>query len=326
MTFGIFKKVKIFLFIGLAVLIIAGGYFGYRFFNKKLAGIESRLTDIESRLTQTTRQSEETASGLQKLAEAYAEIKEKPTETIRREIIKEKSQDQLLTEAVSRVAPAVVSIVVTKDVPQLEIVYINPFGDDPFFRDFNIRIPQYRQKGTTSQKVGAGTGFIVKSNGYIVTNRHVVDDQSARYTVLLTSGAQKSAEVVYRDSEIDVAILKIEGSDYPFVSLGNSDALKLGQSIFAIGNAFGEYNNSVSVGIVSGINRNIEALNGNQIEKINGVIQTDAAINPGNSGGPLVNLNGEVIGVNVAMRQGAENIGFAIPINAIKPIINSHVK
>jgi len=304
-------KSKIILLAALIILIVAGGL-GYQFLNKKLVNLELRL--------------DKTSQELQKLTEAYAQLKQKPTETIRREIIKEKSQDQLLTEAVSQVAPAVVSIVVTKDVPQLEIVYINPFGDDPFFKDFDIRIPQYRQKGTSPQKVGAGTGFLVKSNGYIVTNKHVVADENARYTVLLNNGAQKQAEVVYRDKDIDLAILKIAGSGYPFVKLGNSDELRLGQSVFAIGNALGEYNNSVSVGIISGVNRNIEALSGNQLEKLNGVIQTDAAINPGNSGGPLVNLKGEVVGVNVAMRQGAENISFAIPINAIKSIINLHVK
>ena len=316
---GIYKKSKIFLLVVLLALVIVGGYFSYQFLNKKLA-------DIELRLDKNAQQGDRMAKELQKLTEAYAELKQKPTETIRREVIKEQSQDQLLTEAVSRVAPAVVSIVVSKDIPLLEVVYTNPFGDDPFFRDFDISIPQYKQKGTTPQKVGAGTGFIVTASGYIITNKHVVDDQSARYTVLLTSGAQKSAEVVYLDNEIDIAILKIEGSGYHFVNLGNSDALKLGQSIFAVGNALGEYNNSVSVGIISGLNRNIEALSGTQLEKLNGVIQTDAAINPGNSGGPLVNLNGEIIGVNVAMRQGAENIGFAIPINAIKSIINLHVK
>ena len=221
----------------------------------------------------------------------------------------------------AQVAPAVVSIVVSKDVPKLEIEYINPFGNDPFFRDFGVRIPVYRQKGVTEQKVGAGTGFLIRSDGYIITNRHVVSDVQAKYTVLLSSGEQKAAEVVYRDPQYDIAILRIAGKGYPYVRLGDSDKLKLGQTVFAIGNALGEYNNSVSVGIISGLNRTIEASDGRQIEKITGVIQTDAAINPGNSGGPLVDLSGKVIGVNVATVRGSENIGFAIPVKVVKQIL-----
>ena len=262
---------------------------------------------------------------INKLSEEYVELKERPTEIIRREVIKQESQEELLTKAVSRVAPAVVSIVVTKDVPLLEVVYENPFGDDPFFRDFGFRIPRYRQKGTTKKKVGAGTGFIIDAKGYIITNRHVINEDGACYTVLLTSGEQKLAKVLYIDNEIDIAILKIEGNNFLSTVLGDSDSLKLGQSVFAIGNALGEYNNSVSVGIISGLNREIEAFGESGTEKLKGVIQTDAAINPGNSGGPLVTLNGEVIGINVAMAH-AENIGFSIPINIVKNIINSQIK
>jgi len=246
-------------------------------------------------------------------------------ETIRREVIKQRSQEDLLTDAVSEVAPSVVSIVVTKDVPQLEVVYINPFGNDPFFKDFGVRIPQYRQKGTTEQQVGAGTGFIVSSNGYIITNRHVVDDTDAYYTALLSSGEQKIAQIIYIDDEIDIAILKIDGTNYSSIRLGNSKDLKLGQSVFAIGNALGEYSNSVSIGIISGLDRDLEVYDNQVLRKLEGVIQTDAAINPGNSGGPLVNLKGEVIGVSVAMAS-AENIGFAIPIDMIKLIIDSNIE
>lgn len=293
----ILKESKLLIVISLIAGMAIGGYFIYQALNNKISSLSNQV---------------------QQLAQVYTELKGKP---------REKSQDELLTEAVGRIAPAVVSIVITKDVPQLEVVYVNPFGDDPFFKDFGIRIPQYRQKGTAEKKVGAGTGFIVNPNGYIITNRHVAEDQNARYTVLLTNGIQKQATVIYRDSEIDVAVLKIEGNDRSPVILGNSDLLKLGQSVFAVGNALGEYNNSVSVGIVSGLNRNLEAFDSskNKMEKLQGVIQTDAAINPGNSGGPLVNLNGEVIGINVAMASG-ENIGFSIPINLIKPIIKAYIK
>ena len=247
-------------------------------------------------------------------------------EAVRREVVKQKSQEELLTAAVAKVAPAVVSIVVSKDVPKLEVVYVNPFGNDPFFEDFGVRVPMYRQRGTQKQKVGAGTGFLISSNGYVLTNRHVVEDQAATYTVLLSNGAQKLAQVSYVDQKLDVAIIKIDGSGYNTVSLGDSSALKLGQSVFAVGNALGEYNNSVSVGIVSGLNRDIEASGGGFTEKLSGVIQTDAAINPGNSGGHLVNLQGEAIGVNVATVMGSQSIGFSIPINNAKSIITSVVK
>lgn len=173
--------------------------------------------------------------------------------------------------------------------------------------------------------MGAGTGFLITANGYILTNRHVVEDTTAKYTVLLSDGSQKSATVVYRDQKQDVAVIKIAGSGYQKVDLGDSAKLKLGQSVFAVGNALGEYSNSVSVGIVSGLDRTITASSQSGSEKLTGVIQTDAAINPGNSGGPLVDLSGKVIGINVATVLGSENISFSIPINIIKTAVQSVV-
>ncbi len=267
-------------------------------------------------------------SGLQEKLEALTgqkvAVAPSSTEIDQREVIREKSQDQKLTEAVAKTAPAVVSIVISKDVPQLEVTYQNPFGNDPFFQDFGIQVPVYRQKGTVRQKVGAGTGFLLTSDGYILTNKHVVADTEASYTVLLSSGKQLEARVVYRDANQDAAIVKIEGKNFPVVALGDSSSVQLGQAVIAIGNALGEYNNSVSTGIVSGLNRKIEATTANgKLEAINGVIQTDAAINPGNSGGPLLTLEGQVVGVNVATVTGSSNISFSIPINAVKSIIKS---
>lgn len=250
----------------------------------------------------------------------------KTTEIKTREIIREKSQEDELTSAVAKASPAVVSIVVSKDVPQLEVTYKNPFGDDPNFGNFGFRIPVYRQKGTVRQKVGAGTGFLVTSNGLIVTNRHVVADQSASYTVLLSDGTQLAGKVVYLDTYNDLALVKIEGNNFAKIDLGDSSKLKLGQSVLAIGNALGEYNNSVSTGIVSGLNRSIEASGAGGKESLNGVIQTDAAINPGNSGGPLLDLSGKALGVNVATVRGSNNISFAIPINDVKKIIENFVR
>lgn len=243
-----------------------------------------------------------------------------PTEEVeKRQAVVAASQDDLLTAAVAKVSPAVVSIVISKDVPQLEVVYENPFGNDPFFKDFGFKVPRYRQKGTVNQKVGAGTGFLVSSDGYIVTNRHVVADTGATYTVLLSTGEQKPAQVIYKDQGNDLALVKITGSGYPAVSLGSSRDLKLGQSVFAVGNALGEYNNSISVGVVSGLERDITAGG----ESLKGVIQTDAAINPGNSGGPLVDLGGQVVGVNVATVQGASSISFSIPIDQVKSLVEA---
>ncbi len=256
------------------------------------------------------------------LSENIKQVSSDTAELSRRQVIKEKSQDQLLTEAVARVSPAVVSIVISKDVPKLEVQYVNPFGNDPLFKDFNIQVPVYHQVGTEKQKVGAGSGFLVRSNGYIVTNKHVVADVSATYTVLLSDGTQKPAAVVWRDDVHDLAIIRIEGSGLPTVSLGNSSLLKLGQSVFAIGNALGEYSNSVSVGIISGLNRNIQAQSQSGVETLSGVIQTDAAINPGNSGGPLADLNGNAVGVNVAMVQGSQNIAFSIPVSQVRAALS----
>jgi serine protease Do len=177
----------------------------------------------------------------------------------------------------------------------------------------------------TNRKVGAGTGFIVTSDGYIVTNRHVVSDTAAAYSVLLSNGTQKPAKVAYKDNDKDIALIKIEGSGYKTVSLGNSEKIKLGETVVAIGNALGEYNNSVSVGIVSGLNRSVEATDQTtgKTEKLSGVIQTDAAINPGNSGGPLANMQGDVIGINVATVAGSSNVSFSIPINSVRSVLRS---
>lgn len=244
-------------------------------------------------------------------------------ELSRRGQVVQKSQGQSLQDAVARVTPAVVSIVESRVVQLLKVTYENPFGNDPFFHGFGLQVPVYEQVGTTTQKVSAGTGFIVRSNGYIVTNKHVVPDvPNATYTVLLSSGSQREGTVVWRSPSEDLAIMKIGGGGYASVPLGDSSSLQLAQSVFAVGNALGEYSNSVSVGVISGLNRNITAGNSQGgTETLSGVIQTDAAINPGNSGGPLVNLSGEAVGVNVAMVQGSQNIGFALPISQVRTVL-----
>lgn len=234
-------------------------------------------------------------------------------------------EESAVIGVVERVSPAVVSIIITKDVPRLDSYSTNPFFNDPFFNPFGFNDPsQNTGPETEKQEIGGGTGFIVSSDGYIVTNKHVVDDLEAEYTVVMNDGSRVEAKVLARDSLMDLAVIKIEGSDLPVVDLGDSDFLKIGQTVVAIGNSLGEFRNTVSKGIISGLKRNVNAGDGfGKSELLEEVIQTDAAINPGNSGGPILNIKGQAIGVNVAMAQGAENIGFAIPINEVKKIYTS---
>jgi len=245
--------------------------------------------------------------------------------------IPQTTQEKAVIEAVKKVSPAVVSIIITKELPVFEKYYENPFPEIPGFPEFpEFKIPQYRQKGVKKQKVGGGSGFIISEDGMILTNRHVVQDRDAEYTVITNDGRKYPAKVLARDPLQDLAILKIEKSrkiskkgnlfQEPFsvAKLGDSSTLEIGQTVIAIGNALGEFRNTVSVGVVSGLGRTITASGEGIIETLEDVVQTDAAINRGNSGGPLLNLKGEVIGVNVAMAQSAQNIGFAIPINRAK--------
>ena len=249
-------------------------------------------------------------------------------EIVKRDVVSEESS---VIDAVKKASPAVVSIVITKDVPVIEQYYqeFDPFGDD-FFNDFfgnngfGFRVPQQKQNGTEKREVGGGSGFFISADGYIVTNKHVVNDDKAEYTVLTNDGKKYDAEVLAKDGTLDVAILKVKGNGFPYLAFGDSDKLKPGQTVIAIGNALAEFRNSVSVGVVSGLSRSVVA--GDMFgksEQLEGVIQTDAAINPGNSGGPLLDIAGKVIGVNVAVSYGAENIGFALTSNTVKNIADS---
>lgn len=235
-------------------------------------------------------------------------------------------EEDLVVKAVENAKPAVVSVIITKDVPIIEQYYENN-GSDPFGgfgSPFNFQIPQYRQNGTEKKEVGGGSGFLVSADGFIVTNKHVVSDEDAQYTVFLNDGSKYDAKVAAKDSLNDVAILKIEGKSFPYLKFADSDKVKVGQTAIAIGNPLLQFDNSVSVGVVSGLGRSIVA--GDQVggmsEQLEGVIQTDAAINPGNSGGPLLNLRGEVVGVNVAVAS-AENIGFSLPSNLVSKAFES---
>ncbi|MFZ5559654.1 MAG: S1C family serine protease [Patescibacteria group bacterium] len=234
-----------------------------------------------------------------------------------KELSKEKQVQlpETIPQVVKEASPAVVSIIISKYVPVYEQGYYNPFGENS---PFDIRIPIIQEKGKELREVGAGTGFIVSSNGLIATNKHVVLDDEAEYTVLTNDGNRYKATILARDPVQDIGIVKIEASNLPVVKLGDSDNLEIGQTVIAIGNALGQFRNTVSSGIISGLLRTITASGGGISEQLEDIIQTDAAINPGNSGGPLLNLYGEVIGMNTAVATEAENIGFAIPINKVK--------
>jgi len=245
------------------------------------------------------------------------EINLKPFPEIEQSEEAESYQSQISQEAatirtVKESSPAVVSIVISKDVPIIEeYLEVGPFGVEP----------KYREKGTEKKEIGGGTGFIVSEDGLILTNKHVVLDEEADYTVFTNDGRKFPAKILAIDPLEDLAVLKIEKENntfFPVLKLGNSDSLEIGQAVIAIGNALAEFRNTVSTGVISGLGRKITASGGSFIETLEDVIQTDAAINKGNSGGPLLNLKGEVIGINTAMAIDAQSIGFAIPINKAK--------
>ncbi len=213
--------------------------------------------------------------------------------------------------AIKKMVPAVVSIIVYDQ------------------QEYIVTDSSTGQTTTQSHRVekGMGTGFIISSDGLILTNKHVVNsgaEKTAEYRIILNSGKQYYAQLIGKDPLNDLAVLKIFDKDLPFVELGDSDNLELGSTVMTIGNALGRYQNSVTKGIVSGLGRKLIASDqSGNAESFDNVIQTDAEINFGNSGGPLVNLNGQVIGINVAIDEAGSSIGFAIPINDARPVINS---
>jgi len=220
-------------------------------------------------------------------------------------------EDSGVIDAVKKVTPAVVSIIFTKDVRVFN-PFISPFGDE---------------QDMYQQQQGGGTGFVITSDGLIATNKHVADIEGAQYSVITADGKKYDAQVISKDPIYDFAILRIEAKGLKTVEFGDSDNLEIGQRVIAVGNTLGEFQNSVTVGVLSGKERSIQATDGTGMAttSIDNLLQTDAAINEGNSGGPLVNLKGQVIGINTATaaKGQAEGVGFAIPINSIKTAIDS---
>ena len=222
-----------------------------------------------------------------------------------------------VVEIAKKVCPAVITVLASKDLPKAENFYSFPFGGKEYIMPKLEKGEKSKMKKT---QIGGGSGFIISENGYVFTSNHVVSDTTADYTVILDPKHKYPAKILSRNPINDTAILKIEGERFPYLEMADSDKIQLGEEVVAIGNALGEFTDTLSTGIVSGLSRFITAFGGlnHQMQNLRGLIQTDAAINPGNSGGPLVNMDGHVVGINTAMIAGAQNIGFAIPINYAK--------
>ena len=240
--------------------------------------------------------------------------------------------ENAVIKAVEKATPSVVSIVVSKDLPVLEECLYDPFNGffrndffDSGWRGLTFTIPCPSADKTEKREIGGGTGFVVSEDGLIITNNHVVSDTKAEYTVIMNDTDKYAATVLVRDPDSDLALMRIPMTGLSALPLADSDTVRLGQTAIAIGNALAEFENTVSVGVVSGLSRNVTAKDGQtgRTITIDNVIQTDTAINPGNSGGPLLNLKAEVIGINTAIVSGAENIGFAIPANKVKTVMVS---
>jgi serine protease Do len=216
-------------------------------------------------------------------------------------------------DVVKNVGPSVVTV--SAVAPKRQIIQISPFGE--FTKGTT---------GGTSQDIGSG--FIVSKDGLIVTNKHVVSDTSLAYKVSTPDGKTYDAKTISRDPNNDIAVIKIDVSGLKPVEMGDSSNLQVGQFVIAIGTALGEFRNTVTTGVVSGLGRGIDAgtIYSGYVERLDNVIQTDAAINPGNSGGPLLNSAGQVVGINVAVAQGANNVAFSIPINTVKDDLNEFNK
>jgi len=226
-------------------------------------------------------------------------------------------EDSAIIDVVKKAGPAVVSIIVTQDVSKY--MSNNDFFSPFFGFDGESGVPDF-------QRTGSGSGFFVSADGIILTNKHVVSDNSAKYTVITQDKKQYEAKVLALDPRNDLAIVKVDIKDAPFLKLADTSGLQIGQRVVAIGNSLGQYPNTVTSGIISGIGRRIVAGGGSGSEELSGVIQTDAAINPGNSGGPLLDVTGAVVGINTAVDRQGESVGFAIPASDASKALGTYQK
>lgn len=239
--------------------------------------------------------------------------------------IKVLQEENAVVDAVKKVGPSVMTIgVVVPTRPQSNTLELDPFS--VFFNQQQQQTPEADDANPKEDFIGSG--FVLTKDGLIATNKHVVSDGSLSYIVVDDKGNKYKVEKIYRDPSNDLAILKTEKTPtggFKAVELGDSGKLEVGQFVIAIGTALGEFRNTVTTGVVSGLGRGITAGSPFEgfAERLDNVIQTDAAINPGNSGGPLLNSVGQVIGINTAVASQGQNIGFAIPINVVKESLNN---
>ncbi|MEK7073720.1 MAG: trypsin-like peptidase domain-containing protein [Patescibacteria group bacterium] len=237
--------------------------------------------------------------------------------TIPTERIKVVQEENVITDVVERVSPSVVTVGISQTRRAGDIFQFNPFDQS---------VPRGTQPGGSSTiEQDIGSGFVISQDGLIVTNKHVVSVSNAKYRVITQDDKSYDVVKIYRDPDNDLAIVKIVATGLTPIELGDSDKIKVGQMAIAIGTALGEFRNTVTVGVISGVGRGITAGSPfeGSAEKLDNVIQTDAAINPGNSGGPLLNSSGQVIGVNTAVSAQGQSIGFALPINVVKDAVNN---
>ncbi len=236
------------------------------------------------------------------------------------------NEESVVIDVAEQVSPSVVTVGIKKT---QRVLQGSPFGFDPFLDPFGMFFRQQPSVQERKIEQDIGSGFIVTADGLIVTNKHVVEDTQAEYKVITKDDKEYKVTQIDRDPLNDLAILKIDppvgGQVLKPVELGDSDNLKVGQFVVAIGTALGEFRHTVTTGVISGLGRGITAgdVYSQSTEELDNVIQTDAAINPGNSGGPLLNSAGQVIGINVAVAQGSQNIGFALPINLVKDALKT---
>ena len=234
--------------------------------------------------------------------------------------IKITNEENVVEDVVAKVSPSVVTVGIVQPTTN-----INNYFQGPFFDPFGQFPQQPQQLPAQKSEQDIGSGFIISADGLIVTNKHVVSDTQASYKVITNDNKSYDVTKIYRDPDNDLAILKINATGLKPVVMGDSNKIKVGQTAIAIGTALGQFRNTVTVGVVSGVGRGITAGSpyDTSTEKLSDVIQTDAAINPGNSGGPLLNSAGQVIGVNSAMAQQGQNIGFALPINIVRDAVKN---
>lgn len=293
------KSQKVLLVIGLCI-IVAGGIISSGAFGVNWNTLSSSLQQVKLPIS---------LKSLSQSTEQESLLKEHTTVT---------NEESVVINAVEKVKPSVVTIGVTQTGRNLDNIFdINPL--DPFGGT------QRRKGNSEPLEQDIGSGFVITEDGLIVTNKHVVSDADMPYKVITSDDKTYEVEKIYRDPSNDVAILKINATGLTPIELGDSDSIRVGQLAIAMGTALGEFRQTVTTGVISGVGRGITAGSPfeGSVERLDNVIQTDAAINPGNSGGPLLNSAGLVIGVNTAVSAEGQNIGFAIPINIVKDAVNN---